>query len=87
MSAAVLALDPEQVKPGWLGLLVTLAMAVALALILVSFTHRLKRIDVTREQGPELESIDEPGSQPAAGSPPGSQAGSPHLDERPPRHT
>lgn len=81
MTAGVLALDPEQVKPGWLGLLVTLAMAVALALILVSFTRRLKNIDVTREQGPELESIAQPESEP------GSQSGSPHLDERPPRHT
>ena len=79
MTAGVLALDPEQVKPGWLGLLVTLAMAVALALILVSFMHRLKKIDVTREQGPDLESIDEPGSGPLPGS------GPPHFEERPPR--
>ena len=78
MTALLLALDPAQVKPGWIGLLVTLAMAVALALILVSFTHRLKKIDVTREQGPELESIDE------ARAKPGSE---PRRDEWPPRHT
>lgn len=83
MTAGVLALDPAQVKPGWLGLVVTLAMAVALALILVSFTHRLKQIDVTREQGPEPGSIGDSGPEPAPGSP----SGSPHLDERPPRHT
>ena len=71
MTELLLAVDPEQVKPGWTGLLVTLAMAVALALLLVSFTHRLKKIDVNREQGPELEQLDEPGS--------------PRLDERPPR--
>ena len=78
MTALVLALDPAQVKPGWIGLLVTLAMAVALALILVSFTHRLKKIDVTREQGPELESIDEVRAK--AGS-------ETRRDEWPPRHT
>ncbi|HZG98707.1 MAG TPA: hypothetical protein VEY14_10625 [Nocardioidaceae bacterium] len=78
MTALLLALDPAQVKPGWIGLLVTLAMAVALALILVSFTHRLKKIDVTREQGPELESIDEVRAKP------GSET---RRDEWPPRHT
>jgi hypothetical protein len=75
MTAGLLALDPAQVKPGWIGLLVTLAMAVALAVLMVSFTRRLKNIDVDREQEPELESIDE------------SDPSSSHLDDRPPRRT
>ena len=87
MTALLLALDPAQVKPGWIGLLVTLAMAVALALILVSFTHRLKKIDVDREQGPDLERLDDPRPGPGPSSGSGSGSGSPHLDERPPRHT
>jgi hypothetical protein len=61
MTAAVLsALDPTQVKPGWIGLLVTLAMAIALAFLLVSFSHRLKRIDVDQEQGPDPDRVDDP---------------------------
>lgn len=53
-------LDPSQVKPGWLGLGVTLAMAVALALLMINFSRRLKRIDVDREQGPDPERVEEP---------------------------
>ncbi|CAA9317045.1 MAG: hypothetical protein AVDCRST_MAG29-182 [uncultured Nocardioidaceae bacterium] len=61
MTAAVLfAVDATQVKPGWIGLLVTLGMAVALGLLLVSFSSRLKRIDVDREQGPDPDRADEP---------------------------
>ena len=59
------ALDPTQVKPGWIGLLVTLAMAVALVLLLISFTSRLKHIDVDREQGPDPDRIDDSPSRPA----------------------
>jgi len=39
------ALDPDTVKPGALGLLVVLALAVATALLLRSFTRQLKKID------------------------------------------
>lgn len=53
-------LDPSQVKPGWLGLGVTLVMALAVALLLVNFSRRLKRIDVDREQGPDLDRVEEP---------------------------
>jgi predicted signal transduction protein with EAL and GGDEF domain len=61
VTALVFALDPAQVKPGWLGLGVTLVMAVVLVLLMVNFTRRLKRIDVDREQGPDPDRVaDEP---------------------------
>lgn len=44
-------IDPSQVRPGALGLLVVLALAVATALLLRSFTRQLRRIDFDG-QGP-----------------------------------
>lgn len=37
--------DPEDVKPGWLGLGVVVAMAVLLYFILRSFVKQLKKVD------------------------------------------
>jgi hypothetical protein len=42
-------LDPDTVRPGALGLLVVLALVVATALLLRSFTRQLKRIDFVEE--------------------------------------
>lgn len=39
-------LDPDQVRPGVLGLVVVLSLVVATALLLRSFTKQLRRIDV-----------------------------------------
>ena len=39
------ALDPDDVRPGGLGLVVVLALVVATALLLRSFTKQLKKID------------------------------------------
>ncbi|HLK95243.1 MAG TPA: hypothetical protein VK365_05850 [Nocardioidaceae bacterium] len=42
-------LDPDTVKPGLLGLVVVLALAVATAVLLRSFTRQLKKIDLPEE--------------------------------------
>ena len=49
-------LDPDQVRPGVLGLVVVLLLVVATALLLRSFTRQLRRIDVPDSQ---------PGSEPS----------------------
>jgi hypothetical protein len=47
-------LDPDQVRPGVLGLVVVLSLVVATALLLRSFTKQLRRIDVPDSRpGPE----------------------------------
>jgi hypothetical protein len=46
-------LDPNTVKPGALGLVVVLALVVATALLLRSFTRHLKKIDFDEERRDE----------------------------------
>ena len=46
-------LDPDVVKPGVLGLVVVLALVVATALLLRSFTRQLKKIDFDEDQADE----------------------------------
>jgi hypothetical protein len=41
--------DPSQVKPGWLGLGVVVALAVAVTLLWLSFRKQLKKIDFEEE--------------------------------------
>ena len=41
--------DPDTVKPGVIGLVVVLALVVATALLLRSFTRQLKKIDFDEE--------------------------------------
>ncbi len=48
----LVAVDPDQVRPGVLGLLVVLAMVVATALLLRSFTKQLRRIDFDEDEPP-----------------------------------
>ena len=43
------AVDPDQVQPGVLGLLVVLALVIATALLLRSFTKHLGRVDFDEE--------------------------------------
>lgn len=64
MSTLLVALDPTAVKPGWLGLVVTLLMALALALLMINFSRRLKRVDVDREQGPDPDRVAPPETRP-----------------------
>ncbi|MFY0407988.1 hypothetical protein [Solicola sp. PLA-1-18] len=42
-------LDPDDVKPGWLGFAVFLAMAAATALILWSFVRRTKKVNFVEQ--------------------------------------
>jgi hypothetical protein len=56
-------LDPNTVKPGVLGLLVVLALVVATALLLRSFTRHLKKIDFDEDRGDEPPDSDD-GSAP-----------------------
>lgn len=39
------ALDPAQVKPGWLGLVVVLAIAVAIVILWRSMNRQLRKVD------------------------------------------
>ena len=47
--------NPADVKPGWLGFSVFLALAVAVALLAMSFVKQLKKIDFEVEPDPPKE--------------------------------
>ena len=59
-------LDPNTVKPGALGLVVVLALVVATALLLRSFTRHLKKIDFDEDRRDEPPAGPEGGSAPRA---------------------
>jgi hypothetical protein len=44
--------DPADVKPGWLGLGMFLALAVATVLLWLSFRRQLKKVDFEEEPDP-----------------------------------
>jgi hypothetical protein len=44
--------NPADVKPGWLGFAVFLALAAATALLLWSFTRQLRKVDFEEEAPP-----------------------------------
>lgn len=64
--------DPADVKPGWLGFGVFLALAAAVVLLWLSFRKQLAKIDFEEEP-------DEPGGQPAT------DGAQPSEDMQPPR--
>lgn len=47
---ALLDLDPNIVKPGWIPLLITIAMAAVLVLLFLSMRKQFRRIDVSQSQ-------------------------------------
>jgi hypothetical protein len=49
VSLAVKGPDPADVKPGWLGFVMFLALAVATVLLWLSFRKQLKKIDFEEE--------------------------------------
>jgi hypothetical protein len=49
VSAGVTAPDPEDVKPGWLGFGVFLALAAAVVLLWLSMRRQLKKVDFEEE--------------------------------------
>jgi hypothetical protein len=49
VSAGVKAPDPEDVKPGWLGFGVFLALAAAVVLLWLSMRRQLKKVDFEEE--------------------------------------
>ena len=59
---ALLDLDPNIVKPGWIPLLITLGLAAVMVLLFFSLRKQFRRIDVTRSQPevPDPESVREP---------------------------
>ena len=69
----VKAPDPADVKPGWLGFGLFLALAVATVLLWLSMRKQLKKVDFVEEPDPEPQ----PGKQPLATSPLDSHADSP----------
>jgi hypothetical protein len=71
----VKAPDPADVKPGWLGFGLFLALAVATVLLWLSMRKQLKKVDFVEEPDPDPEP--QPGKQPLARSPLDSRADSP----------
>ncbi len=67
--------DPADVKPGWLGFTMFLALAVAVVLLWLSMRRQLKKIDFVEEP-------DEPAASvaPDDAGHPGSRAGDPTQD-------
>ncbi|MGZ0151481.1 hypothetical protein ACXJJ3_30810 [Kribbella sp. WER1] len=63
-------IDPNVVKPGWVALLIVLALGVVTFLLWRSMGKQLKRIDVDRDGADD----------PAPSADPASPAGSPSLD-------
>ena len=59
---ALLDLDPNIVKPGWIPLLITIGLAAVMVLLFFSLRKQFRRIDVSR-------------SQPSSGQPGGDVAG------------
>lgn len=45
------AVDPERVKPGWLGLVVVLAIAVAIVVLWRSMNRQLRKVDFEETDG------------------------------------
>jgi hypothetical protein len=47
---ALLDLDPNIVRPGWIPLLITIGLAAAMVLLFFSLRKQFRRIDVSRSQ-------------------------------------
>ncbi len=87
MDSGLYAVDPNDVRPGVLGLVVVLALVVATALLLRSFTKQLKKIDFEEQPddgpgptgrppvGPADGPRDVPGEPPRQGPADGSHPG------------
>ena len=60
---ALLDLDPNIVKPGWIPLLITIALAGVMVLLFFSLRKQFRRIDVSRSQPgvPDPEATKDPG--------------------------
>ncbi|MGI8954163.1 MAG: hypothetical protein ACR2FL_06255 [Nocardioidaceae bacterium] len=52
VSSLLAAYNPEDVKPGWLGFSVVMALIVALAVLMRSFAKQLKRVDFDEDADP-----------------------------------
>ncbi len=72
------AIDPNEVRPGVLGLVVVLALVAATALLLYSFTRQLKKVDF--EESPDDA---RPPAPPPAASPPAETPPTPPDGPRP----
>lgn len=57
--------DPEDVKPGWLGFGIFLALAAALVLLFFSFRKQLRKVDF--EETPDAEEGDRPADDGSGG--------------------
>lgn len=72
LSGALAQVDPDDARPGVLGLVVVLGLIVATALLMFSFTKHLRRVDFEEQPAPrspadpsgsgEAESLDPPHS-------------------------
>ncbi|GAA1129480.1 hypothetical protein GCM10009630_29230 [Kribbella jejuensis] len=75
-------IDPNVVKPGWVALLIVLALGVATFLLWRSMAKQLKRIDVDRAGADAPAPSDDPASP--AGSPSPDGAAAPTTSEQTP---
>jgi hypothetical protein len=67
-------IDPNVVKPGWIALLIVLALGAATALLWLSMRKQLKRIDVDRDGADDPAPSGDPASPDSSPSPDGDAA-------------
>ena len=63
---ALLDMDPNVVKPGWIPLLITIALAAVMVLLFFSLRKQFRRIDVSQSQAA---AVDPEAAAPKAESP------------------
>ncbi|WP_410785187.1 hypothetical protein [Kribbella sp. C-35] len=62
-------IDPNVVKPGWVALLIVLALGAATVLLVRNMGKQLKRIDFDRDGADDPAPSDDPASQDRSASP------------------
>jgi len=60
LSGALAQVSPDDARPGVLGLVVVLGLIVATALLMVSFTRHLRRVDFEEQPSPAARAAADP---------------------------
>ena len=86
-------IDPNTVRPGWVALLIILALGAAVALLMKNMSKQLKRIDIDPTDGPDTPKdatadgpapSDAPATDPSSPAPAGAAAPTtPEADSKP----
>jgi hypothetical protein len=67
-------IDPNSVRPGWVALLIVLALGAATALLVRNMSKQLKRIDIKDDAAGDPASSGDPASPDSSSSPDGGAA-------------